>query len=468
MKNLKRVLSLLIVILLLPACDSFLSQEAPSVVTQSEFWGSPSPAAAEQGVAAIYDEAQSTFQGRTNYAEFRADNFTLQSGPSTSDIQILNNDLDPNTNGSSWGSFYEGIATSNIAISNIADMSDFDKKDDLLAQAYAMRALFYFWATRIWGDIPKITEPILEFSEDLQITRSPSAEIFNEIIIPDLQRAEELVTTPRNQNVMSLGPILALKAHVYAWPGNHQDYTLASNTIDDLEGMGYELENTQEGWINIFRGEPQDSDEIIFSLAWDYNEDGANGEVNEYMRLAPFWIISSNLRETWDPNSDDFRRDISFIELDEDAPDNPDWYVLTKYAGGFDEILDRGQWVNTNEREMIFFRLSGLLLLKAEAENNLGNPSAALSLLNRVRSARGLDNVDESISDQETIRDMILQERRFELLGEAHRFWDLVRNDVVTEVMGPINGWEDETTIYWPVAQEVMDRNPQITQTEGY
>ena len=54
-----------------------------------------------------------------------------------------------------------------------------------------MRALYYFYLVRIFGDLPKITEVQSELAE-LYIPRSPIKEIYDEIIIPDLLNAEHL------------------------------------------------------------------------------------------------------------------------------------------------------------------------------------------------------------------------------------------------------------------------------------
>jgi hypothetical protein len=113
--------------------------------------------------------------------------------------------------------------------------------------------------------------------------------------------------------------------------------------------------------------------------------------------------------------------------------------------------------------------LSGILLLKAEALNDLPknrNPHKALELVNKVRAARGLNkHVDESIRNKTKVRDIILTARQFELFAEGHRFFDLVRNGVAVSKLPTL---KDSLSIYWPVSQNVLNRNPDIQQTKGY
>ena len=142
--------------------------------------------------------------------------------------------------------------------------------------------------------------------------------------------------------------------------------------------------------------------------------------------------------------------------------------ILTKYSPRFSTRDEQSSWSNTNDRDILFYRLSGLLLLKAEAENYLDHPDVALSLINRIRTARGLPLVDTTLTDKTLIRDMILDDRQFELMGEGHRYWDLVRNNVVLDVMEPINGMNNPQRIFWPVSQNVLNRNAGIIQNESY
>ena len=66
-----------------------------------------------------------------------------------------------------WADCYAGIAKANLAIKKIPEFSGVDKniRSRLLGEAYFMRALYYFYLVRIFGDLPKITEVQSELAE---------------------------------------------------------------------------------------------------------------------------------------------------------------------------------------------------------------------------------------------------------------------------------------------------------------
>lgn len=471
-KMMKTAIRLLIWVLPLTgltACKKFLDTPQKSQLSISDFWQSAKDA--ELGVAAIYNAAQVAFEiNYWRWGELRADNFINNDRPNANNSQIVTNQLTTSTAGADWSELYTAILTANMAISKIPDMPDFAGKQDLLAQAHAFRALFYFYAVRVWGSVPKITEPVDGLDQNLNFTRSPVKEIYDEIILPDIDKAGQLIMTDRNVNRMSRGSILALKADVYMWPGDHQDFAIARDAISDAEALGYTLENSQAGWINIFKG-PENSKEIVFALGWNFNEDGGNSGIGQFSTATTEFVCSEDVEQKWNATiPGDFRTlatgayDVEIVPGEE----FPYLRILTKYSPRFTTRDEQSSWSNTNDRDIIFYRLSDLLLLKAEAENYLDRPAAALALVNRVRTARGLSPVDEMLTDKTVIRDMILDDRQFELIGEGHRYWDLVRNNVVLQVMEPINGMNNLQRILWPVAQNVLNRNAGISQNEGY
>lgn len=464
----------------LASCDEFLDTPPKSQLSLQSFWNTETDA--QLGVAAIYDALQNAFEQEFWYwGELRGDNYILNDRPGSDTQDAITNNLTNTTQGSDWTDIYIAIAHANAAIENIPQIEAFTSQNDLLAQAYALRALTYFYAVRIWGDVPNIQAIVSDLSGDINQPRAPVTEIYNQIILPDIQQAETLIKTSRSRNFISRGAVLALKAHVYAWPGAHQDRALARDAITELESLGYALETTEAGWSNIFRGNGTSS-EIIFWLAWNFSEDGANGGHAQFAGFTPDKVPAESLEEKWQNTiPGDFRilQSAAFdIEI-ENINEFPFLRILSKFLGVFTDRDAQVNASNNNDKDLPFFRYSGLLLLKAELENYLGNGTAALELVNRVRTARGLpllsDGVDVNAADQTAMRNLILDERQFELMGEGQRFWDLVRNGVAVEVMSQLtdlqgnpNGLDRESRILWPISQNVMNRNPNIEQNDAY
>ena len=90
-----------------------------------------------------------------------------------------------------WADCYAGIAKANLAIKKIPEFTGVDEatRSRLLGESYFMRALYYFYLVRIFGDLPKIMELQSELNE-LQISRSPVKEIYD-------------VSLPRPRDMMS-------------------------------------------------------------------------------------------------------------------------------------------------------------------------------------------------------------------------------------------------------------------------
>ena len=77
-------------------------------------------------------------------------------------------------------------------------MPDVADRNDYLGQAYALRALAYFYAIRVWGDVPLFTEPTEKYSEAIYKKRTDKNYILDNVILPDLKKAEGLIN--RNKN----------------------------------------------------------------------------------------------------------------------------------------------------------------------------------------------------------------------------------------------------------------------------
>src|SRR3546814_15970505 len=101
--------------------------------------------------------------------------------------------------GDYWRRFYRGIQNCNIALEELNEFSALEEgqRTNLLAEVRTLRAFYYFYLVRMFGDVPKITENISDLGQ-IQTPRSPVKEIYDDIIIPDLLFAEGS-TLPRSE-----------------------------------------------------------------------------------------------------------------------------------------------------------------------------------------------------------------------------------------------------------------------------
>lgn len=96
-----------------------------------------------------------------------------------------------------WQEFYKTIFTANNLIEQIESNSTVsgDISDKYLGEAHFIRALMYFYVVRIWGAAPAITSSTadMDIDSDTSIPRKPVSDIYERIIIPDAQLAEQLL-----------------------------------------------------------------------------------------------------------------------------------------------------------------------------------------------------------------------------------------------------------------------------------
>jgi hypothetical protein len=175
--------------------------------------------------------------------------------------------------------------------------------------------------------------------------------------------------------------------------------------------------------------------------------------------------------ETGDP-----RKDATILFRGETTPegdaipptgDNP-MYNQKSYVPFSTLVPGYNQGAQQNIRVI---RYAEVLLMNAEAANELGNANLAKQSLNAVRArARGGNNTilpDITTTDQATLRTAIWNERHVELAMESDRYFDVIRQGRAAQIFGP-KGWSAKNTV-WPIPQNEIDLSAGVlTQNPGY
>ncbi|MFN2313952.1 MAG: RagB/SusD family nutrient uptake outer membrane protein, partial [Bacteroidales bacterium] len=169
-----------IILLQVTACTDILDKDPVSSFSASGFY--KTAADAQAGVYGIYDAAQSVFYYNFCYwGEGRADNVqTAQTGES---LTLLSNNLTNTASSADWSALYRMVSRANYAIRYIPDLFEEDNMTgkQLLGQAYALRALAYFYLARVWGDVPFITEPYTSGDQDIFIGKTDREIILDQV-----------------------------------------------------------------------------------------------------------------------------------------------------------------------------------------------------------------------------------------------------------------------------------------------
>ncbi len=461
------------------SCDSLLDEQPVSEIPAAEMWKTARDAKA--GVSEIYGLFRKTM--RENYfywGEFRADNFSQGAPSATNQEYVIKNLLTTDHRAANWTNLYAMINQANLAIKYLpnVDMPSVAEKNDLLGQAYAMRALGYFYAIRVWGDVPLYTEPNERYSEELYKPRTDKNIILNEVILADLKLAESLIDRVKNKERkrISIYGVWAIMADVYMWL---HEYSLADQTITKMgrePGFMSLAENIND-WRKMFVEElngkapdmtPENDEyttkELIFLIHFYMEEVGTNGYSYMYQwftgsgnRAA---VLSEKFLSNFDPDApkQDLRKDII-------AMNYQNGWELNKFIGGtISTTLNK-----TCQVAYPIYRYSDMILLQAEAKARMGQWDEALDLVKKIRDRAGLDTpVAMSFASENELIDFILTERQIELVGEGRRWFDLLRTNKWKEVMEPINGMKEDGNELFPIYYQHLNENPLLTPNPYY
>ena len=483
MFKINRIIGLFFVMVALCSCNSFLDEEPISEVPADNMWKTARDAKA--GVNEIYGLFRQTM--RENYfywGEFRSDNVSPGAPVMADQARVINNLMSTDERCAKWTKLYAMINQANLAIKYVPqiDMPSVSDRNDYLGQAYAMRALGYFYAVRVWGDVPLFTEPVEKMSQDIYRPRTDARYILENVIVPDLKNAEKLMNRTGNfeRKRISICGVWAILADVYMWLG---DYNEADQTIDKMKTISYnnarfvDLEPTIQSWRSMFTEElnhkasdntpsndEYSSKELIFLIHFDMDEVGTNGYSYMYQ-----WFSGSGNRAA--VLSDKFMG--IFDEADMQGDLRKD--MISKYYQNGNELREymAGDISNslnkTCEVAYPIYRYSDMVLLQAEAKARLGKWDEALDLVKKIRDRAGLQTpTANDFSSEDDVVNFILRERQVELVGEGRRWFDLVRTGKWKEVMGPINGMKDDGNELFPIHYSHLIENPKLTQNSYY
>lgn len=381
-----------------------------------------------------------------------------------------------------WQGCYFLINSANVLLvesENITDYSAPEIKNHIQGEAYFMRGILYFELAKLFGDIPLQTFPTTTV-ESSQLERSPVSEVY-ESIISDLEMAEELLEvnpfSDRKLGMPTPETIAAILGKVYLTRGalthDPADFSTAKTYLDKVMGQ-YELEPE---FSDIFKLENANRGEIL----WAVNFSGTLGEgwtTNQFLvRLMPTTISSEGIRngQGWERPTPhlydsyypgDKRKDATFItEFDGENFGEP---FIQKY---WDRVAEPGKQNGESDADFIYLRYADVLLLYAEALNEMNNgpDAAAYDAINQVRERAGISDLTAGLNYQ-AFKDSLLLERRWELVMEGHRWYDLVRFGKLKEAVldaKPEANVKDHH-ILCPVPQKERYYNPLLSQNDGY
>ncbi|WP_417444798.1 RagB/SusD family nutrient uptake outer membrane protein [Joostella sp.] len=370
-----------------------------------------------------------------------------------------------------WEHWYKSIGRATSAIEFIEDSeaTDNELNTRLLGEAKFLRALNYFWLVRSFGDvtIQGITDPT---------SRAPKDDVYAYIEQDLLDAIEHLPVksgyASKDLGRATKGAAQALLAKVYLY---EEKWQLAYDYSNEVINSGeYSLEPnyedlwrvyTENGVESIF--EVQARGESIAHGVQQYSQtQGANGGSNGWGW--GFNSPSQNLVDAYDAENDEIRKNATIIFAGETLWDGREVSASSQNPRYNEKAYSSANAGSSDgDKNVRILRFAEVYLLKAEAANELGKSSEALTSLNMVRARVELDNV--TVTDQASLRQKIWNERRLELAFEHDRWFDLIRIGEAKEAMAAdgktfVEGRHE----LFPIPNDQLIQTPEMTQNPGY
>ena len=368
------------------------------------------------------------------------------------------------------------------------------------AEARFLRALSYWHALDLYGNVPFVTEedPVGFFLPE-QTTR---ADLFNYIESELLAIENDLVNARQNEYgradkaaAWTLLTKLYLNAQVYTGqPKYTEAVTYAKKVID----AGYTLEPDYD---HLFLADNNRSSEIIFAITFDGRRTTTWGGMT-YLVHAPVGGSMSASEFGINGGWGGLRTTRAIVEKFSDTSGNTDDRANFYTNGQSLEINDLftftdgyaiAKWRNVTSTGQVgsdasgdhpdtdfpMFRLADVYLMYAEAVlrgGAGGDLGTALQLVNELRDRAYIDPANGSITQSQLNLDFILDERARELHWEAHRRTDLIRYNRFTSdsYLWPWKGGVKEGKgveqfrILFPLPSTDLTANPNLDQNPGY
>ena len=378
--------------------------------------------------------------------EFRADNAFMFEAPYTEFDLFTQNltTMEDQFFGPLYTALYKSILSANNVIENSTNATQ-------VGEARFLRALAYFKLVLAFGDVTVNLDASPSLTDTSILVRQPKADVYNDVIIPDLNAAISALGTVIEDGRASRYAAQGLLGKVYMHMGNTQ--SAETNLAAVVNGAGAAGISLESNYADVFGAANEGNSEIIYSTQI------LSSIVDEYSFASRFW--------NWfvgDDSKSDYPVDQDLVAAFAASGAADTRRAVTLHADGRTAIKFPKDGGLGSEHDWIELRLADVILLYAEALNENGNTAAALTQLNRIRSRAGL--ADSSATSQADVRQAIQDERRLELAFEGHRWFDLVRTNTVNAEMGVT---VSPNYHVFPIpTSEVRSTNGVITQDAGY
>jgi hypothetical protein len=408
-----------------------------------------------------------------------------------------------------WQYCYRMIYRINYLFENIDKIPDYGsaEKEQLIGEAYFLRALAYDLLTRTYGGVPIVTK-VITTVESKELVRA-SEEASWEQVYSDYDEAIKRLDRDGKSGQATLGSALGMKMKAYLYNSQWDKVLEYCDKIDALNK--YSLFPSYYG---LFQPENEGNAETLYALSFaggpnsqgscfdryfqpqnlKYGMDGSSSTyptyllVNEYETVDGSPVDPDNPYENRDPRLDFtivrpgayFQGQLFPTEIRKHAQALAVSLNIRKY------LIETRQVVEfQSDLDFMVLRYGDVLLCRAEALIETGQDiDGAIDIINRIRTEREdvkITAIRHGLSQTEA-RKVLRHERRIELAFEG-QFWDDIKrwkagpeyypctvvddNGKTVETKFP-NGYKVDRDNYLPIASSELSINPNLEQNKGY
>jgi starch-binding outer membrane protein, SusD/RagB family len=430
------------------------------------------PEQAYAGIVATYDVLRKNAGGFENMITMMNagsdDNYAGGGGATDgAGIQGFSNyTLNPNiVPASFWGDHYQGVFRANILLQKLPGTTmDAAEKERITAEAKALRAIYYFNLVRLFRNVPLILEP-LSADKIYDVTQAAPADVYAQIekdLTEAIASLPSSVNAPTEAGRLTKGAGQAMLGKVYLYEDKKTEAAAMLAQVNGTPGQPTQYGNKLlPNFADLWKFPNKFNSESILEAVhtnqsnadwgfWGSSADEGNTAAQmvgprSYVRdsaSAPDIYTSGWSFNVWtqdfydviknDPRFSATVLDVKALAAAKKVKYNEGYqntgYFLMKFIPLKSDIRPGGGAVELNfQQNDYIIRLADTYLLEAEALGGTG--SRAQALLDAVRARVGLASVPVSLT-------AIKEERRLELAGEGHRFFDLVRWGDATAKLG--------------------------------
>lgn len=468
--------------------DKFTEVEPTYAIDSENYFNSEQDY--KNALVSAYDMLQSSYIN-VMLGEIASDN-TVSGGENANDnpgIQQIDNMNHGPVNANLknlWDWMFAGVQRCNY-IMEFKDKTDFAGKNQIIAETRFLRAYYHFELIKFFGPIPLKGDKRFNVDDEKSYPRAPVTDVYAEMESDLLFAIDNLNATAPQVGRATKGAAKALLGKVYLYENKFSE---AAAMLDQVITSGnYSLVGN---YNNIFENSNENNSESVFEIQYIDTQGADFGclQCSEGNVAVGFNGIRNYSGPFFDggygfnlPTQEayaafevgDSRKNVAVLDIAAWVVANPtaSYGIGYKHTGYYNrKYLARqgdsniGDQNLTNPNNYRSIRYADVLLMAAEAFNRTGNDVKAQTYLNLVRQRAFGDNNHNISVTGTTLTDAILKERRVELMGEGHRFFDLVRTG---KAASTITGFTINKNEIFPIPiQEIQFSNGNWDQNPGY